>query len=309
MGKYGKNTAADKINKLIGCDTRCAQDFELAKIRLTDLVAKSGVALYTNTALADVIMDGDKLSGVIVAMQSGLSAILGKVFIDATGDGVLSYLCGEEYEMGREDGLTQPTSIMFTIEGVSPEQTLICRHEEMDTQLSRGSYLELCRAASKNGELPETVNIVRLYPTNNPSERMVNATQYNGVNGLDPLEYSNAQAELRRQMLLVVDFLKNNVEGFENIKIRDSSDGIGVRETRRIKGKYTLTAEDLLESRRFSDVVVHDASFPIDIHNPAGAGQAESHGCPVQVKGYDIPYRALVPMKTKNLYLSGRCGI
>ena len=307
MGKYGSNTAADRINKLIGCDKRCVQDFELAKIRLTELVTESSVELYLNTALADATVVDGVIKNIIVVAQSGLCAISGRIFVDATGDGVLAYLCGEDYEIGREDGLTQPTSIMFTVAGVSPDQTLICRPEEMDTQLKRGSYLELCRKANANGELPDAVNIVRLYPTGCSGERMVNATQFNGVNGLDPIEYSRAQGELRKQMLTVTEFLKNNVEGFENIKIKDSSDGVGVRETRRIKGKYILTAEDLIESKRFADVVVHDASFPIDIHNPSGAGQAESDGCPVQITGYDIPYGALVPVKTKNLYLSGRC--
>lgn len=307
MGKYSENTAADRINKLIGCDRRLAQDFELAKIRLTQLVSEYNIDVYLNAALADAVTDGERISSIIVATQSGLCGISGKVFVDATGDGVLAYMCGEEYEMGREDGLTQPVSIMFTVEGVSPDQPIICRHEEMDTALRRGSYLELCRQACEKGELPESVNIVRLYPTSRPTERMVNATQLNRINGLDSLEYFRAQSELRRQMITVTEFLRNNVEGFENVRIKDSSDGVGVRETRRIKGKYLLTAEDLLASRRFADVVVHDASFPIDIHNPSGAGQAESEGCPVQVTGYDIPYRALVPNKTKNLYLCGRC--
>jgi hypothetical protein len=124
---------------------------------------------------------------------------------------------------------------------------------------------------------------------------------------LDLHDYTAAQMQLRDQMLAVVQFLKNNVEGFENIRIKDSSEGIGVRETRRVMGQYLLTAEDLLAGKRFPDVVVHRASFAIDIHNPNGAGQAESDTIPVQVTDYDIPYRALVPLKTQNLYLAGRC--
>ena len=52
---------------------------------------------------------------------------------------------------------------------------------------------------------------------------------------------------------------------------------------------------------------MHGANFPVDIHNPSGAGQAESKGRPCEVSDYDIPYRALVPIKTDNLLLSGRC--
>ena len=306
MGSYGKNTMADRINRLIGCDKRMVQDFEMAKIRITDLVSQHGITVLLNTALVDAVVSDNRITDLILASQSGPVRIGGRVFVDATGDGVLSYLAGEDIEYGREDGLVQPVSIMFTIEGIDPEQKIICRHEEMDTVLRRGSYLELCKRAAKSGELPENVNIVRLYPCADPGERMVNATQLCGMDVLDPAKYAEAQSILRSQMLTVLNFLKNNVEGFENARIKDSSDGIGVRESRRVVGEYTVTAEDMIAGRRFEDVIVHDAFFPIDIHNPNGAGQAESDGRPVEVRPYDIPYRAVIPKKNDNLYLAGR---
>ena len=307
MGGYGENTMAQRINRLLGCEDHKAQDFEEAKIRITKLIHERGIDVYLGTCLVDVIMNEDTLTHAVISTQSGLSTVAGKVFIDATADGTLSYLCNEDYDMGREDGLVQPVSIMFTVSGVDPEQKIMCRHEKMDTALKKGNYLELCRSACARGELPENVNIVRLYPTHDDTERMVNATQACGIDPLDPLACSRAQYDLRCQMEKVVEFLKNNVEGFENIKIKSSSEIIGVRESRRIRGMYTLTAEDLIGGRTFDDVVVHGARFPLDIHNPNGAGQAESKDCPVEVKDYDIPYGALVPLKTKNLYLSGRC--
>lgn len=308
MGKYMKNTAADRINKtILRPDGYMVQDFEKAKVMLTELLDKYGVDVFLNTSLADVVKEDEKITYAVITTQSGLKAVKGKIFIDATGDGVLSYLAGEEIQYGRDDGLVQPLSVMFTIKGVDPEQKIICEHEEMDTPLKKGNYLDLCKKASLNGELPETVNIVRLYRCSAPDERMVNATQVNKLNPLLPCEYSKAQIALRKQMAQVVAFLKNNVEGFENISIKDSSDIVGVRESRRVMGQYLLTAEDLLESKTFEDVIVHNACFSIDIHNPNGAGQAESDKRPVRVKRYDIPYGAIVPKKTENLYLAGRC--
>ena len=307
MGNYGQNTMAHRINRLLGCEDRKAQDFEEAKIRITKLVYEHGIDVYLGTCIIDVIMNEDILTHAVVGTQSGPIAVGGRIFVDATADGVLSHLCGEDYGIGREDGLVQPVSIMFTVSGVDPEQKIMCRHEKMDTALKKGNYLDLCKRACERGELPENVNIVRLYPTHDDTERMVNATQTCGIDPLDPLACSRAQYDLRCQMEKVVEFLKNNVEGFENIKIKSSSEIIGVRESRRIRGMYTLTAEDLIGGRTFDDVVVHGARFPLDIHNPNGAGQAESEDCPVEVRDYDIPYGALVPLKTKNLYLSGRC--
>ena len=50
---------------------------------------------------------------------------------------------------------------------------------------------------------------------------------------------------------------------------------IGVRETRRILGVQYLKREDLIAGRKWDEAVVREATFPIDIHNPRGSGQAE----------------------------------
>lgn len=302
-GAYLANSAAYHIEKLL----RGNEDIEMTKILLTKLIKDNGITLYLNTSLADVIMEGNKIKELIITTQNGLKSVSGKAFIDATGDGVLSYLAGEEIEIGRDDGLVQPATVMFTIQGVDPKQSLMCFHEEHSTILKKGDYLDLCKKACEKGELPPNVNIVRLYAGESPCERMVNATQANGVNALNENDYANAQAELREQMLMVVNFLKNNVEGFENIRIKDSSDIVGIRESRRVVGLYKLCAQDLIDGKTFDDVIVHRSAFAIDIHNPSGAGQSESKGCPVITKEYDIPYRSIVPTKTKNLLLAGRC--
>lgn len=302
-GAYMANSAAYHMEKLLNGN----KDIEMTKILLTKLVRDNGITVYLNTSVADVVANNGMIRKIIISTQNGLKSVSGKAFIDATGDGVLSYLAGENIEIGREDGLVQPATVMFTIQGVSPAQTLMCFHEEHDTKLKKGNYLELCKKACKAGELPENVNIVRLYEGESPDERIVNATQANGVNALCETDYANAQAELREQMLMVYNFLKNNVEGFENIRIKDSSDIVGIRESRRVMGMYKLCSEDLIEGRTFSDVVVHRSAFAIDIHNPSGAGQSESEGCPVITKEYDIPYRSIVPLKNGNLLLAGRC--
>jgi hypothetical protein len=70
-------------------------------------------------------------------------------------------------------------------------------------------------------------------------------------------------------------------------------------------GDYVITAEELAIGCRFEDVVVHRAEFIVDIHNPAGAGQAEEH---IQYcDPYDLPYRCFIPRGVENLYVAGRC--
>lgn len=306
-GGYVKNTMAYHIKNLLCGENKDDCDFETAKIKLMQLADDKGIYLYLNSSVCDVLREDNTIKSVIISTQNGLKNVTGKMFIDATGDGVLSYLSEEKIEYGRDDGLVQPISIMFTISGVDEKQTLLCYAEDCTTQLKKGEYLQMCKNACKSGELPPTVDIVRLYPGGSKTERVVNATQVNKYNPLNPEDYSKAQIQLRGQIYQVMEFLRNNVEGFENIKIKDSSDIVGVRESRRVMGEYVITAEDLIVGKVFDDVIVHKASFPIDIHNPNGAGQAESDNIPVKTKSYDIPYRCIVPVENNNLYIAGRC--
>ena len=103
----------------------------------------------------------------------------------------------------------------------------------------------------------------------------------------------------------MVDFLRKYVPGYENCRVKSSAATLGVRETRRFQGDYTISDHDVEKGVRHEDVVVHNAWFLIDIHNPTGGGQAEGKSQPATP--YDIPYRALLPQKVNNLLLSGRC--
>ena len=292
----------------------CAnQDFmspvESAKCVLTEMLCEAKVDVYLQTPVISAEVHNGRITAVY-AVNRGLELrFTADQFIDATGDGDMAALSGCEIAYGRDgDGLIQPVSIMFTIEGVSPDQHLLCGHEEDYQQLSNGrEYLDVCHKACASGELPPSVNIVRLYSTGHSGERMVNATQMNRVNPLDPTALFAAECELRRQIRQIVAFLKNNIPGFENIRVNGSSTTLGVRESRRVMGEYVLTGEDLIAGRQFDDAIVHGANFPIDIHNPDGAGQSETEGCPHQAQDYDIPYRCLCPRGIDNLLTAGRC--
>ena len=149
------------------------------------------------------------------------------------------------------------------------------------------------------------MSAVRLHRTTVPGERRVNTTQANGVNALFAGQLFPADLTLRRQIDILMNFLRNNLPGYENCKLVNSASTLGVRETRRISGEYVLTTDDMSVGRSYDDTVVHNADFVIDIHNPTGSGQAEE--TIQKVKPYDIPYRCLVPIRVENLILSGRC--
>ena len=310
LGKVCSGTIAEEIEDEICAKRGAVPDFEKAKIALTSMLDEAGVDVYLQTSVVGAERIGEKIKAVNTVGKFGNLSFSAEVFVDATGDGDLAVQSGCRYEMGREgDGLVQPVTLMFVIDGVDPDQPLLCRHEEDYTDLGDGrEYLDLCHRACRTGELPENVNIVRLYATGVNTERMVNATQENRIDPLNPADVFKAEASLRRQIGKIVDFLKNNIPGFADIRIKGSASTLGVRESRRILGRYQLTEQDLMEGRTYPDSIVHKANFCLDIHNPSGAGQAvHEERCPVTPKPYDIPFSAMCPIGCDNLITAGRC--
>ena len=310
LGKVCAGTVAEEIEAAICAKRGAVPDFEKAKIALTDMLERAGVDVFLQTAVIGAEKVGERIEKIHTAGKFGNISFIAETFVDATGDGDLAVLAGCPYEMGREgDGLVQPVTLMFIIEGVDPDQPLLCRHEEDYTDLGDGrEYLDLCHTACRTGELPENVNIVRLYATGNSSERMVNATQENRIDPLNPADVFKAEVSLRRQIGKIVDFLKNNIPGFSDIRIKGSASTLGVRESRRILGRYQLTEADLMAGREYPDTVVHKANFCLDIHNPSGAGQSvHAEKRPVTPPLYDIPFSAMCPLGCNNLITAGRC--
>lgn len=310
MGSVAPGTIRDEIAGMLRSrDASTGIDCDEAKGALIEWLAKEHVTFRLQTPVVDALTQNGTIQGVYVLTQQGIVLMRGKVVIDATGDGFVSAMAGAQVMVGRDgDGLVQPSSLMYTIDGVDPDCTLVCNHEEHYTTFPDGrEYLALCHQAARDGRLPPNVSIVRLYATGVPGERLVNATQANGVCVLNDGDAERAEIELRRQMKQVNNFLRTEVPGFAHIRQRASASTLGVRESRRIAGRYLLKAEDLISGRRFDDAVVHAANFSIDIHNPSGGGQAETEGCPHQAQPYDIPMRALQPLEVENLILCGRC--
>lgn len=323
LGSVSEGTMYDEIRDLLAKDHKDARevitrngkeihiDHEEGKQILTSLVAQSGASFILSTALADIVSASDGDHVLILCNQSGMFGIKAKVVIDCTGDGLASYLLGAHIKKGREsDGRLQPCTLEFVVENVDESIAISAWGGSDPVKVPSGQYegleyRELCKLKNKEGELPENVTIVRLHRTFYDGERSVNATQANGIDSTDPFDVTRAEIDLRAQIETVHRFLRTYVPGFENCTIKGSASTLGVRESRRVVGLDSVEDCDVENGTKRSDVVVHNAWFLIDIHNPSGGGQAEGHSQPA--KPYDIPLGALIPKDTKNLLTAGRC--
>lgn len=290
-------------------------DFCQLDLQLHELLDKLAVRVLLHARVVAPVMEGSQLKSVEIVTKSGPRRFSAPVFIDATGDGDLAYLTGAPYEMGREsDGLVQPASIMFTIRDVDPQRRFLCgsEHDARQRMVNGRSWEEWVSEAQASGELPAEVGVIRLYATRHADENGVNATQINGVNGLDPADLTRAELEGRRQARQILDFVRRRLPGYENATLAMMPAVVGVRETRRFCGQARLVKEDCLRGASFADAVVFGANFPIDIHNPAGSGQAAgqnefAQGEAERGKPYEIPYGCLLPQGVEGLLLAGRC--
>jgi hypothetical protein len=279
-------------------------DPEVFKLVALDLLDEAGVKFLFHAFAADVIGDTGS-RGVVLETKSGPLVIRARIVIDCTGDGDVAAHAGARYEIGREeDGLVQPMTLMFRITEFELAAFEAYVKQHPDQWRGVHGLWDLIRQATAAGELQLSREDLLFFATPHEREVSVNSTRVTKVLGTDVWNLSYAEWESRRQMRQIAAFLRRYVPGFEKAYVVQSGVHIGVRETRRILGDYQLTADDILQARKFPDVIAR-STYPVDIHNPEGAGTTLKRVPPGDA--YDIPLRSLLPQNLDGLLVAGRC--
>ncbi len=163
-------------------------------------------------------------------------------------------------------------------------------------------------AAEKKGrKFPRKKPIVRPQP--NPVEWRANLTQIrnpdgSAVSGIDAEELAWGEAEGRRQVWDTFQFIRESTPGFERAYIAEIAPQIGIRETRRLRGAYQLTEDDVLDCADFADAIGVNG-WPVEDH-VAGNVEFRFQRKP---RGYNqLPYRMILPSGIDNLLVAGRCA-
>ena len=292
-----KNTFGEGVPKI-------KIDPELLTLTYIEMLEKAHVTLLLYTTFCDVIMKEDTVLGIVCHNKDGFAAYYGKVIIDASGDGDVAEKSGAAYTKGREaDGKMQPATLMFKVGGVDMERAVFPESFETLVPTEKGELQALAKE-----KLPHPAGHVLLYSSTIPGIVTCNMTNVVDIDGTRAEDLTRAEIECRKQMPLIVDFLRAYAPGYENCYIIGSASLMGIRETRHFKGVKTLTERDIAEAVQHEDAVVFDAHFNFDVHNITGAGLDET-GCQhkfTQKKGYTIPYGCMVPETVDGLLLSGR---
>jgi hypothetical protein len=262
-------------------------------------------------------VEGSIIKGVIIHNKSGRQAILAERVIDATGDADLAFYSGVPYRKTPKEEMLSVT-VMFSVSGVNRKRFLEYIQENPNTYKDWGKnwdmqtdskeddlfspYLEEpFNQAREQGVIPKGLtNIGGTWSTITDSGEatylnMIHMTNYDGT---DVWDLTRAEMDGRYQALQAIKALRHFTPGFEDARLRTYGMTVGIRDTRKIMGRYELTEHDVKNQARFEDSI---GIFPEFI---------DGYGVlilPTTGRYFQVPYGILVPQKTENLLVAGRC--
>lgn len=242
-----------------------------------------------HTVVCEVIADGGRVTGVVIANKAGLTLVKPRITIDATGDGDVAAWAGAPVEKTLP---LQPLTLHFRVGNVEHTDTLTARMRAVVERLHASGEIGLYFFHADHDDFAHA-----------PDELVFNLTRIPG-DGTDPDMLTRAEMVGRRDAATLVAAWRAEVPEFRDAYLITSGPYAGVRETRRIVGDYQLTEEDVRTSRRFDDAVVKGC-FYVDVHPSDRAGLHDYDA--FTPEPYDIPFRTLQPQGWDDLLVAGRC--
>jgi len=293
------------------------------------LMADHQVPLLLYSFVKDVVMEGDRVAGIVVVNKGGTKIIRGKFFIDCSGDGDVACMAGAPYELGHKGKIFQPLSLVFWAGGIDFGRYLDFVRDNYEQYILGDSPVitigkaECARKihesgypfAGLNGQasmLKQAIADGRMFPCGalyvwpvSPALGMLgfNTTRVADVDATDPEALSGAVAKLSEQVSQCMDFVHADLPGFEKARIAGMAPRVGVRETRRVMGEYVLTQDDVINGAKRADGIAKGGHH-VDVH---GSGTAQQRVPVKNGDSYDIPYGCLVPRGLANVFVAGRC--
>ncbi len=283
-------------------NSSCDFEVEGMKLVLEQMAAEAGCHLLYHSFFCDSVVERGAVTGALIQNKGGRQLVHAERVIDCTGDGDGAAAAGCEFAEGDEKtGDCQPVTLMFTIGGV--DWPRVAEFRGNDYQLA-----DVWKQAQDNGDMrPFQTQLMGWWWTpTRPDQVGVNFTHVNFIDAKNAADLTRATIEGRRQAYEAIEVFRKYVPGMENCYMVATPNTVGIRESRRIRGDYTLTRDDVISQRHFPDSIGY-GSFFIDIHGTTGPGMDTKVWRPPKDFRYQIPYRILAPQAVDNLLVAGRC--
>lgn len=311
---------------------------ELTKIALDNLMVKANVEVFFDTHIRDIVIENREVKAVIISKEmlsvcndkieeqnkNLLVSIETRYIIDATGNCEIGKLCGCEFLEKQDE--QQPVSLRFMMGGVDvPHFAVWLKNYDNDRNVTTvedvNGFIHLSTAytwdkdkkwalaplfehAVQTGVLKDhDRNYFQIFTVAGmPSTIAFNCPRI--IDYTETLQVANMSKALllaRRNIFRLANFCRIYFPGFENAYISNIADMLGVRVSRRIKGKYVYTLEDVKSGKTFENPVVV-SNYPVDVHS-----EKRDRSTLQTVKDYTLPIESLMSADIDNLFVAGRC--
>lgn len=277
------------------------------KLLLEDLCIEAGVQIRLQTRLVAAYRDGRRLTTVITESRSGREAWRAKVFIDATGDGDLGALAGCGWDIGLEkDCPCQP----LTMNALAAVRDVTQLQEYISFYGGNGIHVEKVTNFKKEinrAGIDPSYGMPTLFNVRDNVVLLMANHEY-GIKPFDADAMTKATMRSRKEIFNIARGLRQLGGVWEGFQIIASAEQIGIRDGRRIHGRYKMTKDDLVKGTKFDDGVCR-VTFWVDIHADTKAKNDKEVISTGGIKSlpYDIPLRALIASDVDGLMMAGRC--
>lgn len=294
---------------------------DLSEVLEDMLLDAGGSVLFDTTLVSADVVDG-KIQSIKVMTVEGIQHIVARQFVDATGDALLSRLAAVPCESGDDSGNNQMTSLRFEMADIDVDRFReYCLSLGDDfSPLVDGYFWESAMVAGRGFKLDplfrqglaegvltedELVYFQCFSLPGRPGSMAFNCPHLPSISrNTSAWARSEGHVLGRRSIRRLVRFLVGYMPGFENAYLIRSADMLGIRESWRIKGTYTLDVDDYISRARFDDAVAKGTWY-IDVHSSTkGLVHMEKYQ---RGEYYEIPYRCLTNEVVSNLLTVGRC--
>ncbi|MFW5857662.1 MAG: FAD-dependent oxidoreductase [Planctomycetota bacterium] len=316
---------ADAVAPLVhqGAQWRSGVDPEVVKFAWDDLFAEAGVDQLLHACVAGAAVEDGRCTAVLVETKAGRRALRTARAIDCTGDGILAAAAGVPWDHGQQNGepWNQALTKVFRMGNVAwpagglTEEAVTAAREAIRAAVERGEFTSPVVA---NGRAIRygTANYVHHSVVPYRTEMNVFPSRVLQVDPLDPFDLTRAEREGRDQAWQSAEALRRYAPGFEAAYLLDTNAHIGLRDSRRIRGIATATADDVWNLVQRADGIAR-SSWNIDIWPgdsydnaavPHGEATYEAWKTRIQAGEYfGIPYGAIVAREIDGFLVAGRC--
>jgi len=280
---------------------------EEMKILLEELCAEAGVRVRLQTAVTAAHREGHRLANIVTESKSGREAWRASVFIDATGDGDLGAQAGCGWDIGNpETGECQPLTlnVLAVVKDVNRLKAYLSENDlKGHVAATQKVRAEILRAG-----IDPSYGMPTIFPVRDNVVLLMFNHEY-GVKPYDADALTAATLHSRKEVFAIMRGLRKLGGIWEGLQIVATAEQIGIRDGRRIHGRYTVVKDDLIRGARHDDAVAR-VTFGVDIHaatREKNNKQMIERGGVTQAVPYDIPLRALIAKDVGGLMMAGRC--